>query len=447
MVTNTNFDENENPTFIDGCNINGKQGIYVKGKDVIHLDAPEICFPEDAPLDTDKRELYSILNELFQDGGGGGDDDWQPPDDWLPVPEPDEYDIYMLVEVIKENQSFEIRMALMSDDPRYQSVINYTGWGPLTCDWGDGTVLSAQGGDVETYLDTGEYVGDTSWAANGKSIYSHTYSDTGQYVIHFTCTAYSNFFNLCYGYNTVRPLIAKFGSKIMLTGYPDYSDLNNDAFYNWSSLCYAKFNGAYGVPKNNFYGNVCLKKLDTTTPITGFYSNNYIFYNCASLSNFDFTSIEVLEHSIYNCGIRELDLPKCTRVSSTYSIANGCYRLKSVNIPVFAGTLPPSAFQGNYNLESVNIPQCSGVENYAFAQCRRLKKVSFPNCTAIEKGAFNQCFGLEEVYLPNCTSVGEEAFNECYNLNKITLADGCVFGKNSFAKCYSLYPRPDGSVN
>lgn len=44
MVTNTNFEENENPSFVDGCNIDGKRGTYVKGEDVIHLDAPEICF-------------------------------------------------------------------------------------------------------------------------------------------------------------------------------------------------------------------------------------------------------------------------------------------------------------------------------------------------------------------------------------------------------------------
>ena len=74
MVTDTNFEKNENPTFIDGCNIGGKRGIYVKGENVIHLDTPEICFPENAPLhNTDKRELYAILDELFQGGSGGGD--------------------------------------------------------------------------------------------------------------------------------------------------------------------------------------------------------------------------------------------------------------------------------------------------------------------------------------------------------------------------------------
>ena len=50
-----------------------KKGVHINGKEIIFLDAPEICFPENAPLITEKRELYDILNELFQSGSGGGD--------------------------------------------------------------------------------------------------------------------------------------------------------------------------------------------------------------------------------------------------------------------------------------------------------------------------------------------------------------------------------------
>ncbi|MDE5740835.1 MAG: hypothetical protein K2H90_00130, partial [Oscillospiraceae bacterium] len=61
-----------------------EEGVHIKGKDVIFLDTPKIRFPENASLNyTDKRELYDILNELFQGGEGGGDD-WNPPD----IPEP-----------------------------------------------------------------------------------------------------------------------------------------------------------------------------------------------------------------------------------------------------------------------------------------------------------------------------------------------------------------------
>ena len=51
-----------------------KEGVQIKGRDVIYLNAPAIEFPENAPLhNTDKRELYAILDELFQGGSGGGD--------------------------------------------------------------------------------------------------------------------------------------------------------------------------------------------------------------------------------------------------------------------------------------------------------------------------------------------------------------------------------------
>ncbi|MCM1328362.1 MAG: hypothetical protein NC253_02890, partial [Ruminococcus sp.] len=98
MVRSFEFGENENPNFIDMCVFEEenpeaeetesgdenseteevpaaveKEGVYIKGRDVIVLDAPEIRFPKTAPLDTEKRELYEILNELFQDGSGGGD--------------------------------------------------------------------------------------------------------------------------------------------------------------------------------------------------------------------------------------------------------------------------------------------------------------------------------------------------------------------------------------
>lgn len=43
-VANFDFKENENPNFIDMCSVNEKYGVYIKGKDVVFLDAPEICF-------------------------------------------------------------------------------------------------------------------------------------------------------------------------------------------------------------------------------------------------------------------------------------------------------------------------------------------------------------------------------------------------------------------
>ena len=50
-----------------------RNGYMMQGEEMVFLNAPEIYFPEDAPLSTEKRELYDILNELFQGGEEGGD--------------------------------------------------------------------------------------------------------------------------------------------------------------------------------------------------------------------------------------------------------------------------------------------------------------------------------------------------------------------------------------
>lgn len=82
-----NYSENDkNQSFVERCTVivkttddNGnatekkEKGCILQGEEMVFINAPEIYFPENAPLDTEKRELYDILNELFQGGGEGGD--------------------------------------------------------------------------------------------------------------------------------------------------------------------------------------------------------------------------------------------------------------------------------------------------------------------------------------------------------------------------------------
>lgn len=444
MVTDTNFEKNENPTFIDGCNIGGKRGIYVKGENVIHLDTPEICFPENAPLhNTDKRELYAILDELFQDGSGGGDDDWSPPD----MPEPNDYEFYMIVHVIKENSKFEVRMSLLNSDPRYESVINHSGWGQGTIDWGDGTVDSWVCSDVEVYLDTGEYTG-TSFTKE-----YHTYAECGEYLLHFSGTKYNSFFNLCRGYNYVLPKAAKFGKEILLTELiilGENKGWNNDVsrLYN---LEYIKFNGNYGAPKGAFSQMHSLKKVDTINgepvKISPLDTSNMLLCECVNLKKFDFSGITTIQSYIMQAAIKNLNLTNCTEVLRTYGLAYGNSFLEKIELPLFCGKLPKNAFASCPSLTDADIRRCTELDEQVFQNCYTLKEIDIPNCTSIGANAFNNCYTLEKVNAPNCTNIGNYAFSNCTNLKDITLADNCTYGSNCFNGCYSLYPRPDGSVN
>ena len=73
MVRSHEFDEEENPTFIDECNIDGKKGLYFKGEDVIYFDVGnDFCGEYDAELSPPAvmltafgDGLYSLFGDIF----------------------------------------------------------------------------------------------------------------------------------------------------------------------------------------------------------------------------------------------------------------------------------------------------------------------------------------------------------------------------------------------
>ena len=49
-----------------------KEGTLIKGKDVIQLEAPEVRFSPDTPLDTEHQDAVGAINELNSKIGSGG---------------------------------------------------------------------------------------------------------------------------------------------------------------------------------------------------------------------------------------------------------------------------------------------------------------------------------------------------------------------------------------
>lgn len=360
MVNSIDFDENENPNFIDGCNIEGKQGSYIKGKDVIHLDAPEIYFPQNAPLDTEKRELYDILNELFQSGGEGGE--WQPPASWIPVPEPGAYDIYMLVQVLIPNKQISIYLADYQGD---------AGKGAVTYDWGDGTIdIPPPHGDPPSYV-----------------IPTHTYAEAGQYLIHLTGSANAYFlrnwdfddrkFN-----RGIAGLIIKTGSEIAFRS--DYYDHQN-----------------YSYNYNNFFGDRSFKHIKIMHPkgVPAEKRETGYFASCAEL--------------------QKLELVKKISGELTQYTFQECYALKKINDFIDCenvSKIGKYAFANCYRLEDIDFPNCTEITTDAFSQCYNLIRANLPSCTTIGDYGFSQCYNLQKITTADDCAYGKSCFQNCYSL-------------------------------
>lgn len=364
-----------------------EEGTQVKGKDFIFLDAPAINFPENAPLhNTDKRELYSILDELFQDGGGGGDD-WYPPDWWISVPEPQDYDIYALI-FTTDLYGYTKRITFNFKN----NGVSVGGLADFTVDWGDGT--------TEEYEDS--------------STLSHEYKSTGQFLIHIVCTplenGYIDFYSISKSnYYNIKMLMLKTGEKIFLGWQTKTSTTatNTAIVGNDNTIFYVKINSLNGFVD-----------VETGKPLSSFFS--------------------------YAENLRKVDMDFTTGIISD-SAFSGCINLDCKNILPNVIDIGTSAFY-YCNIKKADMPKVKTIKQNAFNSCKLLHEVNAPNCEQVQNSAFSQNVSLETVYMPNCTYVGDYAFQNCYNLHTVVLAENCTFGNNCFQGCLSLYPRPDGST-
>lgn len=328
-------------------------------------------------------EDYIAWEMLY--GSSAPSEDWRPPDWWIPVPEPGDYEIYFLIQTYTDNYGNGKKFEYMLG----QEITGDVGQGHVHCDWGDGTE-----DDFYPYMNYGAF--------------GHTYAEDGQYLIHITADENTT---LCRGSdrNQARWLIFKSGAK--MTFFCDYFEKHgygSISTFTGKGAKYIKINHPKGVPldkKNDFFSvSQSLQKLEMNQ-IKPENIANYTFSNCYALKKLpiDFDKIlSVGANAFYSCGsLNKLHMENCLTIGN-------------------------SAFQRIFtNLESVFLP----------------------NCTSIDSYAFGSCYCLRSVYAPNCTSVGNGAFQYCYNLQSVTFADGCAFGTNCFQNCYSLYSRPDGSVN
>lgn len=227
------------------------------------------------------------LKKLSEEGGGDEPiEDWQPPADWLTVPEPGAYEICLLVEVT-DNNSQSASLTIMLSRP----VDANTGNGALSVDWGDGTVQSWKG-VINNDDGTQDY--SESW-----STLHHIYSAAGQYIIKVTTTDQSCFLQTMYDSGIAKILIAKLGSSITINS-DDIS--GNDYFTQWAFaskrfLHWVKFSGKF-TRKQTFQNCGSLRKVENLTPAEKL--PEQCFQNCYCLKKFDFSAVKKSEHMAAN---------------------------------------------------------------------------------------------------------------------------------------------------
>ncbi len=341
----------------------------------------------DIPLDTDAQDFAGAINELKKLSEAGGGDDWQPPKDWLEVPEPGEWEANFLIE-IRNIPTFYLWLL--------HPKTGEHGYGNVTVNWGDGTVETYEGCSPDDWPQT----------PRRSEYHSHTYSESGQYIVKVLADEFSCFLNRVrdknYGSQSVNLLIAKTGKNICLVNVPDdpsgWRSSDGTFGYNFR-LRWVKINGSSQMQQNGFNNCTSLKRLDLAEPMREV--PKFCFQLTSVPRNFDFFKIQKIDEYGFSQAIlpSEIILPECTEMGK-----------RSFNY---------------CTAEEVSAPKCAKVADYAFSSNRYLKIFS----------------------APLCTSAGGYSFEGCSSLEASEFSDDCVYGTNCFYNCYSLYPRPDGSTN
>lgn len=335
-----------------------KEGVLIKGRDVIVLDAPEILPSPNTPLLTEAQDLVGAINELKKDLDGEGGD-WQPPAEWLTVPEPADWEACFLVELTNPDK-LEYQLEFSCPAP-YPVDANY---GTITFDWGDGTVETCVGGRIDK---SGSLIseGENWWSKQ-----RHTYAKVGQYVIKVTTDELNCRLQYAESSYPKALLIARLGKNISLISYQG-AERSDNTFNGCSRLHWVEFNSDTELPHYCFSYCYALKKIDMTKPLTAIYDYCFAYVPAACISKIDFSEVTEIGRYAFNATrITKMYLPKCTKIGE-------------------------SAFDYCQNdFTEIIAPQCTSVGNYAFRYAYALEKAVFADGCTFGSNCFQNCYNL-----------------------------------------------------
>lgn len=336
--------------YIELYSKDGKEGVNIKGQDVVILDAPEVRLSPDTPLLTNAQDVAGAINELFQLDPGGGDI-WVPPSHWLQIPEPADNQAIFYVEV--DNPTPSIVIAVFVDGSYGNAVI----------DWGDGYVDNIPDGNSGGYIHP--------YTAAGKYIITVTCNGAPSIDINYTSYSYVNG-NPSSGTlkNYQRSLKAiKMGKNIKFYSRPDY----NDYMYGMT-LMYMKFLGEV----DNFYFEYYkgLEKIEAAVLPDSL--RTYTFRDCYSLHDVDFL--------------------KDFRGNITQSTFENCKSLTSIKLP-YVTSVDVGAFSGCSSLRELILPSVTSI-GFAFDNCYNLRKIVVSDNCEYYSSSLDNCPAIYPKVLP-----------------------------------------------
>lgn len=331
--------------------------LFDDNKAGFNIDAEQVNFTgkvtSDTELLTNAQNFADAINELFTDGTEGGE--WQPPDWWIPVPEPEPWEAYFLVCTNATTQfNVNFMSAAGSVDHRGEHII----------DWGDGTIETA----VLTAL------GQT-----------HTYTNANQqYLIKITIvdTTIERFW--------CQPVNIDFGVLIIKCGdnFPLYysgigSLLSLKSITLSKNLLIYPYGANYKMFKMNSFRELRTIVLPTTSDVTGLDLSGCNILD--TIKNTD--KIKSIWDMSYCYGIKNLDVPNCANIGTVESIGSDGSVLNTIYNT-------SGVFNYCYNLNSINAPLCTNVIENAFQDCYELSSAVFADGCTYGTGAFNNCYSL-----------------------------------------------------
>lgn len=424
MIEDNNTELDKNKNFIDFCELSvdgeTKEGMQIKGKDVLYLNAPKLYPSADTPLETNNKDIVGAINELKKDlDSGGGDDEPSYLDDpdyalYQSLPEPAENQIISLIRIYEDGATVYAAAGT--------SFANMNYYTEAYIDWGDGT-------------ETERFIIPKGTNSEKKA---HTYAQKGDYIV--TVTNNETVVNLSFSdindntspshFPTGISIAVKVGKNIKFDigagkiyckfiKFYDGRIFDEDAvFADYLRLRHVDFN------ENDVIKPKILKK-----------------QKFSALPALDFTNImpmlDEVEELIGNnfsglYAIREINLPKLKKADNSFSQIT----CKEISLPSLE--VGSNLFYNDY-LEKLSLPLCNTLENCGI-DCRNLKDIYIPKCTSIIN-SFISCLKLREIELPSCISVKSYSFRSDYALEMVIVAINCEIDENSFLDCYSLQPN------
>lgn len=350
---------------------------------------------------------------LGGDGGGGGGDEeeeWHIPENWINIPEPEDNQIVILIEIPETGINIPVLAITPADYTAVSGVENV--------DWGDGY---------------------TDFMLTGNSVsYTHFYSSPGLYII--TINGSDNMS----GISLLRGVSSAYASGEM---FPDPQIIDGRGRTSNNSYIRAiKFgNGTYSVLSLNGSGElsglVYVKYCGNSFELV---SNKVDLHDsCGALCRVD---IDVLPTKLpasmcRDCvSLKDADFTKNVEELST-SIFNNCYSLKRVDLSSLV-TLDATTFYQCFTLKEINAPKLEAISNNLFFKTYRLQKFTAPLLTELPANTFSGTSSLVEINTPSMMNVAKTALSGCYSLQKFIYAEGCNFNGNTFEGCPALYPKP-----